>query len=587
MSLFVVFIFGAVLLGAGAMLSPAWRTNQPRIALSAAFCLALLTGGAVFYTEAFGWDTLVIDYLLFALLSGVVLGGTLSTAQARAEARGERLSDHDLGWPGPHDLAFFALAALLVTMPLIHLAAPLGTQGQIAGFHSLASRVGESFHSLAPFAPHASVVIAPGFHALSAYLSLQLGHSIPLIQLSVSAVVVFLLIWLAYDFGAEISDKRLGRAMATALLLCFGLHRSFLDGHFSELLALLFMQALALYALRLLRRFNLADLAAGGLMMGAVIIANLSLSLVMLFGYLSLLSLAWFNRPRATTMKSRFSLTVGIPVVALLGIAPWLINILPHLAPISPSPFTAEMGNIDHLTRGQGFVIVPLALFGIWTSLRKYGSLRRVSWLMFIWLLLVIDASLVGALASLLPPLGALTNAPNIARHGVILPYTWFGAIALLQLWDGSLPTSLKQRLRRSATRLMAITALLILLLGGAFQPILDAARPLLGLPPATISDGDIAAMTWLRQNTPLDAVVKAADGNAWLPIFAERRALDFRAVTYFEWGQLRRNSQFAEEINFILVSPGHNPPADLNLHLIFNHDGTRVYQLDNKQDSH
>ena len=82
MSLFVVFIFAAVLLGAGAMLSPAWRTAQPRIALSAALCLALVVGGAVFYTEAFGWDTLVVDYLLFALLSGVVLGGTLSTAQA-------------------------------------------------------------------------------------------------------------------------------------------------------------------------------------------------------------------------------------------------------------------------------------------------------------------------------------------------------------------------------------------------------------------------------------------------------------------------------------------------------------------------
>ena len=34
MSLFVVFIFGAVLLGTGAILSPAWPTAQPRIALS-------------------------------------------------------------------------------------------------------------------------------------------------------------------------------------------------------------------------------------------------------------------------------------------------------------------------------------------------------------------------------------------------------------------------------------------------------------------------------------------------------------------------------------------------------------------------
>ena len=101
MSLFVVFIVGAVLLGAGAMLSPAWRSAQPRVALAATLCLALVVGGAVFYAEAFAWNTLVVDYLLFVLLSGVVLGGTLSTAQARAEAKGEQLADRDQGlaWP--------------------------------------------------------------------------------------------------------------------------------------------------------------------------------------------------------------------------------------------------------------------------------------------------------------------------------------------------------------------------------------------------------------------------------------------------------------------------------------------------------
>ena len=214
MSLFIVFIFAAVLLGAGAMLSPAWRTSQPRVALSATFCLALVVGGAIFYAELIAWDTLVVDYLLFALLSGVVLGGTLSTAQARAEARGERLADRDQGWPGPQDLLFFALVAAII---LVSTAAPAGgawgSQGQVVGFHSLATRLGESFTSLAPFDPSATVIGAPGLHALSAYLSQQLGQAIPLIQLSVTAVVVFLSVWLAYDFGAEIRDKPLGRAL--------------------------------------------------------------------------------------------------------------------------------------------------------------------------------------------------------------------------------------------------------------------------------------------------------------------------------------------------------------------------------------
>ena len=575
MSLFVVFIFGAVLLGAGAMLSPAWPTAQPRIALSASLCLALIAGGAVFYTEAFGWDTLVVDYLLFALLSGVVLGGTLSTAQARAEARGERLADRDQGWPGPEDLAFFALVALLVVIPLIHLAAPLGAQGQVSALHSLTTREGESFTSLAPFAPQAKVMVAPGLHALSAYLSQQLGLPVPLTQMSVAAVIVYLLVWLAYDFGAEIRDKRLGRALAIALLLCGGMHLSNLDGHFAELLALLFMLAFLLYALRCLRRARVADMVAGGLMMGAVVYTSLSLSLVMLFGFVALLCLAWGS---GVSLKSRLGLALGFPVVALLGIAPWLINNLPLMLPISPSPFSAELGNLAHMTRSQGFLIVPLALWGVTIGLRERGGTRYVSRLMLLWLLLILDAALLGVLGRLLPPLGALTNAPNLARHGVILPFAWFGGLALLGIWDARVPATLKPRLRRAAYPSMALTALVLVLTGLAFQPLMSAARPLLDLPPQTLSHDEAAALDWLRENAPDEALLLASDGSGWPPVVAERRAQDLRAVHYFEWDMLETSGISGETPDYLFVPAGHDPPGELSLELVFEQDGARVY---------
>lgn len=580
MSLFVVFIFGAVLLGAGGMLSPAWKTAQPRIALCATFCLALVTGGAVFYTEAFGWDTLVIDYMLFALLSGVVLGGTLSTAQARAEARGESLADRDLGWPGPEDLCFFGLVALVVIMPLLHLAAPLGEQGQLAGFHSLIAREGQALNSLAPFVPQTQAVIAPAFHALAAYLSLQLDHSIPVIQLSIAGVVMFLLVWLAYDFGAELKDKRLGRAMAIAQLLCAGAQVSSLDGHFSELLALLFMEAFLLYALRLLREFNLADVIAGGLMMGAVVYTSLSLSLVMLFGFLPMLALAWLGSRQTISLSSRLGLTLGLPLVALLGIAPWLVNTFALLLPISPSPFPAEIGNLAHMTRGQGYVIAPLAVYGLWRGLRSAGRLRLVSWLMLAWLLLVVDAALFGLLGGLITGLGMLTNAPNIARHGLILPGVFFAGIALLRLWDEWMPATRKRILRASWRRLMAVAAGVILLIGINFPSILDAARPILDLPPETLDEGELAAMLWLRENAGSDALLLAADGNAWLPVFAERRTLDFRAARYFEWDEVVRNDESADQTDFVYVSSAAEPPADLRLNLVFEQAGARVFAV-------
>lgn len=580
MSLFVVFIFAAVLLGAGAMLSPAWRTAQPRIALCATLCLALVSGGAVFYTEAFGWDTLVIDYLLFALLSGVVLGGTLSTAQARAEARGERLADRDQGWPGPEDLAFFAVVALIIIVPLFHAIAPLGTQGQISALHSLTTREAQSFRSLQPFAPEATAVISPGFHALSAYLSHQLGHSIPLIQMSVSAVVLYLLVWLAYDFGAELRSKRLGRALAIAQLLCFGAFSSYLDGHFSELLALLFLQAFLLFALRTVRQFNLADMIAGGLMLGAVSYTSLSLSLILFFAFIPLLALTWLFRQQAVSLSSRLSLTVGFPLVALLGIAPWLVNNLDLMLPITPSPFTADLSNLAFMTRSQGFVILPLALYGAVLGLRVTGSLRFGSLLMLIWLALVADAALFGILGALIPPLGALTNAANIARHGVILPFTFFGGVALAHIWESNVSAALKLRLRRSAYRLIALSAAFVLLVGSAYQPLLKAISPLFDLPPATLSHAELDAMMWIRENTPTDALLLAADGNAWLPVFAERRTIDFSAVQYFEWDLLLPADPSTTNVDLFFVTGGEDEPTELTMHLIFDTRDVRIFRV-------
>ncbi len=581
MPLFAFFIVLAVLLGAGVMLSPAWPSSQPRVALAATLCLGLVMGGAVFYAEAFGWSTLVVDYLLFVLLAGVVLGGTLSTAQARAEARGERLADSDLGWPGPADLAFFALVASAVLIPLLSLPATLGAQGQVNGLHSLAVREGASFRTLAPFAADKVVLMAPGLHALTAYLSQALEQPIPLVQMSLTAAVVFLLVWLAYDFGAELRDKRLGRALASAMLLCAGIWRGILDGHSSELIALLFLLAFLHYSLRLLRAFSPADLIAGALMLGAVIYASLTLSIAALLASVALLALVWARRGSRVTAKSRWGLTLGLPLIALIGIAPWLVNNLPAMLPITPSPHRADISLIAEMTAGQGWLILPLALGGIVSGLRAAGSVRLVSRVMLLWLLLVLEASLLGLSGHLLAPLGDLTNAPNLARHGVVLPYVWFGGLALLSIWDNWLAAAVRRRLRRSAYPLIALSAVALLLLGAAFNPFLALMRPLLQLPPASLSHDDVAAMHWLRDHAPADALLLAADGEGWLPVFAERRARDFKALRYFEWDPVQPTDVEQADVDFVFVPAGAHPPPSLALELVFTRGQARVYAVD------
>lgn len=593
MPLFIVFILGAVVLGAGSMLSPAWLTKQPRIALSATLCLALVVGGAVFYAEAFGWDILVVDYLLFALMSFVVLGGTLSNAQARAEAQGETLRDEEQGWPGPQDLAFFAVIALFILIPLMMLPVSLGTHGQQLGFQTLIIRFGESFSSLAPFYPDTTVLISPGFHALSAYLSQQLGQPIFMIQMSITAVVIYLCIWLAYDLGAELRDKRLGRAMAISMILFGGVFISYLDGHYTELMGLLFMMAFLTYALRFIRQFNLADMVAGGLMIGAVIYTNLTMTIVMMLGFIPLCAMVWLShRPETSPSdrrKSQLGLTFGFPLVALIGIAPWLLRNLPLIFPSVPSPFPPDGDLLTVMFMGQSVILIAGAVVGLRS--KDNHDTRFVTILMLVWLALVAEFALLGIIGRVLPFIGDFVNAPNLARHGVILPFVWLGGLTLLHIWDTLISQPIRSQLRQHVYLFIAGTGVIVLLAGLAFNPILETVRPVFNLPSATTTSDDIAVMAWLKDNTPEDAMLYALDDDAWLPVFAERNALNFHAVHYFEWNNVitpadtldfsfSNLSNFSFDYVFVSSVSEQDLSAIDGLQRVFEQGDAQVYQV-------
>lgn len=260
MTLIVFFIFGAVVLGAGAMLSPAYPTSQPRIGLNAALALALIAGGAVFYGTAAGWNTLVVDYMLFLLVTSIFLGGTLSFGQKRAEARGEELADADQGWPGPYDL--LGLAAALTVFIVVALAqASNGVAATHLTFDPKAVNAGiESLY----------VTSAPAHTALTAYLSGQLSAPLAEVGWGLIAVLGGVFVWIAYDLGAELRDKRMGRVLAAiafvpALIAVFAS-----DG--ATFLGMTFTLAFVTYSVRCLRGSARTDLLMAGLMLGAVVL---------------------------------------------------------------------------------------------------------------------------------------------------------------------------------------------------------------------------------------------------------------------------------------------------------------------------
>lgn len=360
MQFFIFFIIWAVMVGAGAMLSPAWPTREPRIGLAATFSLALVVGGAIFWAELFGWGTLVIDYLLFALVSVVVLGGTLSQAQMRAEAQGIELSDAEQGWPGPMDLVFFTVAGLLFSMPLFLYAVPPGETAAAQALVTLAAQEGGSFTSLAPITPQITGFVSPGFHGISAYLSQQLGQPIPQIYLALGAVLGFLAVWLAYDLGGEIRDKRLGRAMAVGLIVSGGVLYLQFGGYYPQLMGVAFALAYLVYGLRALRHGKPLDIVAGGLMLGAVLYVDAAL-----FGYAALIGfvLALVMRVGRNRGKERPSWgavilrAVGVLLVAALGTAPWTVQHPADVLQLIVSP-------LSNLTLAALYALVAPMLFG-------------------------------------------------------------------------------------------------------------------------------------------------------------------------------------------------------------------------------
>lgn len=302
MTLIVYFIFTAVLLGAGAMLSPAYPTVQPRIGLSAALALAVIGGGAVFYGTLVRWNTLVVDYMLFLIVTSIFLGGTLSYGQKRAENRGEELADADQGWPGPFDLIGL-LAALVL---YIVIALQFGVPNNALLFDTTRINSGEA--SL-------YTTNAPAFTALTAYLSGQLVAPLREVQLAVGAVMASIAVWMTYDIGAEMRNKSLGRVLA--FIIAPVLVILVATGNGALLMGIVFLLAFAAFTLRFMQHGWRIDAFTAGLMLGAIALTAAPMPLVALIAVAA--AAIWLAVKRSPVRGIAFAAAViAIALVATL-----------------------------------------------------------------------------------------------------------------------------------------------------------------------------------------------------------------------------------------------------------------------------
>ena len=544
MPLFVIFVFGSIMLGAGAMLAPALPTHSPRIGLAASLTLAFVTAGSIFYAALFGWNTLVIDYMWFAALVGIFFTGTLSAGMFRAEAEGGTREYE--GWAGPRELAFFATVAAIFIAPILILPVPLDTDAQGFGYLALTLRESGSFTTLAPFHPEVNWLYSPAFPMLVAYLSERLNAGIHTIQFAIGAVLSLIFIWTAYDFGNELDpemargSRRYGVAMAFSALIGLGLFLAYMDSHFTALLGLVFALAFMTFAVRYAKEGRRADFIGAALCLGAMPLAQPDMTIVLGLGYAPFILLVWLDGRHdwRAFLPRWLGLAIGIPLVAVIGISPWLAQIAPLLGSDIRSPFESSLSHLLVIVVYHGGVIVLLALIGIAIGLRRRSVLDLT---MIAWLILVIDFSSTGILKALFPtllaPIIKYEYPFSVAWHGPIIPYMYLGGIGLLWL-TSQRREAFEQWLRRVSLPLMGAVVTVALLSVAFAEPLLAFSKTLpIQFFGAFSSHADVEAMRWLNQNTRRDVLILNHPGlheADWAPIVAQRNTVFFRGQPFF-----------------------------------------------------
>jgi hypothetical protein len=169
------------------------------------------------------------------------------------------------------------------------------------------------------------------------------------------------------------------------------------------------------------------------------------------------------------------------------------------------------------------------------------------------WLVLVVEFAAFGLLENVVPwliaPITRYDYPFSIAWKGPIIPFILLIGIALAALWHaiynrvsyydpeatGPQPPSPAALLGYSVL-LLAATAVI---LGGAYnRDLLALSKGRLTFFGAFASHADVAAMTWLRENTTADAYVLNFPGpqeGDWVPVISERRSVYYRPQPFFD----------------------------------------------------
>lgn len=317
MVFFVAFILLGLILGVGMMLAPALPTQQPRVAAAGVFSLALVISGALFHAGLFGWNILLVDYLWFALITSVFLGGTLTIGMKRVEtalAAGEEAS---IGWPSILTMGIFFGWGVMV---LLVLTTFINTQTLLDDAPALSDRmvVLENGADLAEL-NNTTGIVGPGLPAVLAYFDTQLpiDSSVAVGGLIVGLQVVWL--WLVYDLCHELGLNKRQTWLAVVATLPIGMWGI---GDPIWLASVVLGAGFGFFALRWLRHRLVFDLIAGAVCAAATILVAPVTAILLLVLYGVCWALARTISPQTWALGA-----LGFALLVALGISPWLLSL--------------------------------------------------------------------------------------------------------------------------------------------------------------------------------------------------------------------------------------------------------------------
>jgi hypothetical protein len=260
-------------------------------------------------------------------------------------------------------------------------------------------------------------------------------------------------------------------------------------------------------------------------------------------------------------LRTWLGLALGIPAIALVGIAPWLWHVYPLLGAAIVSPFARDPNHWRVMVLYHGVWIAPVAVWGAMMGLRRRGVTHHVPTITDLtqqavilavgWLALILDFSTLGIVERVVPwlvaPLLRYDYPFSIAWHGPIIPYTILGGIGLHWIWVRWLEARVGARAGRYAYAI--IGALMVLALGVFVfnRELLAFSKGRVGFFGAFASHADVQAMEWLRENAPPDARILNFPGpqeGDWVAVIAQRDSVYYRMQPFFQGAEASLEEQ-------------------------------------------